>query len=833
MGRQNKNKNENKTNKRAKNKNVNSKLSCLYANARSIMNKRDELELYAIEHKSDIIGITETWANEKISDSELNLQGYTLFRKDRNDKKGGGVILYVENSLSVTVREELVGELFNESLWCEIQTGSDKTLVGICYRNPLTTEGEDDDLRKIMDKISKEVVVIMGDFNFSGINWDNMDGSNIRENKFIECVQDNFLTQHVQQATRGHNVLDLVITSEENLIENLEVKEPFGTSDHCIITWDLITLKTDQTNKGSQKFYNYFRADYAKIIEWAKLQNWNEIIKGENIDDDWNRFKTVIEEIVDKNIPLRKLRKKKYPWVTNNVIKCRRAKNKAWAKYLKVRTNKSYEKYKQKLNKSVAANKSAQIEFEKQLAKDVKTNSKSFYAYVHSKQRTKEKVGPLKDNSGEILKDDQSTATLLNDYFATVFTNEDKTNMPAAENLFFGEENEKLETIKITENMVMEKLCKMKTDKSPGVDSMHPKMIQELKTVIANPLARLFQNSLNKGWVPQDWRDANITALHKKGARAKSENYRPVSLTSIICKIYESIVKDEMIKHLEKFNLIKDSQHGFTKGRSCLTNLLEFFEEVTELLDKGNPVDIIYLDFAKAFDKVPHIRLIEKLKSLGITGKICQWIKAWLSNRRQRVVINGKYSEWKEVISGVPQGSVLGPILFLIFINDLDTEIGSKLCKFADDTKLCSAVATAEQVEKLREDLRKLCIWAKEWQMLFNEEKCVVMHIGKKNVQNEYEMNGVKLKETENERDLGVIISKNGKTSEQCLAAAKKGNSVLGMIKRNIKWKDKDTIIRLYKALVRPKLEYCVQAWCPYLKKDIEVLEKFREEPPK
>ena len=176
-----------------------------------------------------------------------------------------------------------------------------------------------------------------------------------------------------------------------------------------------------------------------------------------------------------------------------------------------------------------------------------------------------------------------------------------------------------------------------------------------------------------------------------------------------MCKILESVIKDEVVKHLDRFKLIKDSQHGFTKGRSCLTNLLEFFEEVTSILDGGKPVDVIYLDFAKAFDKVPHRRLIRKLQSHGIQGQVLKWIEGWLKGRKQRVSLNGRFSKWCEVLSGVPQGSVLGPLLFLIFINDIDDDVISKLCKFADDTKVGRAVGSEDEVNILRNDLKKLC----------------------------------------------------------------------------------------------------------------------------
>ena len=258
-----------------------------------------------------------------------------------------------------------------------------------------------------------------------------------------------------------------------------------------------------------------------------------------------------------------------------------------------------------------------------------------------------------------------------------------------------------------------------------------------------------------------------------------------MSLTSVIGKVLETIIRDHMMDFLIKHKLINPSQHGFLKARSCLTNLLCFFEEITKWVDEGSPVDVIYLDFQKAFDKVPHQRLILKLKSHGMGNSIINWIKQWLKDRRQRVVVDGEVSSWKPVLSGVPQGSVLGPILFLIYINDLEEGVTGNILKFADDTRLFRKVKEIGDKKKLQDDIDKLVKWSEKWQMLFN-------------------------------------------VSEQCRIAASKGNQVLGMIRRNITYKEKSLIIPLYKAIVRPHLEYCIQAWNPYLRKDVDMLEKIQ-----
>ena len=253
-----------------------------------------------------------------------------------------------------------------------------------------------------------------------------------------------------------------------------------------------------------------------------------------------------------------------------------------------------------------------------------------------------------------------------------------------------------------------------------------------------------------------------------------------------------------------------------------------FFEEITKWVDEGSPVDVIYLDFQKAFDKVPHQRLILKLKSHGMGNSIINWIEQWLTDRRQRVVVDGEVSSWKSVLSGVPQGSVLGPILFLVYIDDLEEGVTGNILKFADDTKLFRKTKEIGDKQQLQDDIDKLVRWSEKWQMLFNVGKCKCLHTGPGNTGMNYEMGGTILSKTGKEKDLGVTMNANMKVSEQCRIAAFKGNQVLGMIRRNITYKEKSLIVPLYKAIVRPHLEYCIQAWSPYLRKDIDMLEKIQ-----
>ena len=203
-------------------------------------------------------------------------------------------------------------------------------------------------------------------------------------------------------------------------------------------------------------------------------------------------------------------------------------------------------------------------------------------------------------------------------------------------------------------------------------------------------------------------------------------------------------MREDLVSHLEKLHLIYESQHGFRRGRLCLSNLLTFLEKVTKAVDEGLSLDVIYLDLAKAFDKVPHERLLKKISSHGIEGKVKQWLANWLKGREQRVCIDGSSSGWRQVLSGVPQGSVLGPILFLIYINDLDLVVHNEILKFADDSKLFGVVTNVCEANSLQSDLNlnSLIQWTDQWQMKFNFEKCKVMHIGHRNIEYTYEMNG-------------------------------------------------------------------------------------------
>ena len=318
---------------------------------------------------------------------------------------------------------------------------------------------------------------------------------------------------------------------------------------------------------------------------------------------------------------------------------------------------------------------------------------------------------------------DEAIAQEFGKKIGSVFTREtdNENNYPEFESRMHG--NNILQNVRITENGVCEKLKRLKEDKACGPDGIHPKLLKECAEIIAIPLYLIFSKSLESGVVPADWKLANVSPIHKKGSRAMASNYRPVSLTCLASKLMESIIRDAMVRHLLENDLCTTAQHGFTNGRSCLTNLLETFESWTEDVDKGYSVDVIFLDFQKAFDKVPKKRLLQKLSAYGIEGKVLCWIEDFLSDRRMRIMVRGEYSEWVDVISGVPQGSVLRPILFLIYVNDIPEMVNCSIKMFADDTKLFRTVKSIDDCNILQNDLDTLSQWTNEWLLSFNVDK--------------------------------------------------------------------------------------------------------------
>ena len=306
---------------------------------------------------------------------------------------------------------------------------------------------------------------------------------------------------------------------------------------------------------------------------------------------------------------------------------------------------------------------------------------------MQSKCKVKVGISPLTKADGDTALSDIDKANTLNKSFASVFTKENLENLPSI-SIANWSDGKTITDLVVTPEAVENKLKMLNVNEAEGPDNIHPRILKELSKELSVPFSILFNKSLEMEIVPTEWKNAYVTALFKKGTKSDPGNYRPVSLTSVPCKVLESIIRDVIVDHMTLGKLYTECQHGFRQHRSCITQLLQVMNYFTNLLDKGENIDIIYLDFRKAFDSVPHERLLIKLQYYGITGKLLAWIRDFLKDRKQLVRVGNDYSKYTDVLSGIPQGSILGPVLFTIFINDLPQKINS-FCKIvADDTKI-------------------------------------------------------------------------------------------------------------------------------------------------
>ncbi|CAH8603599.1 unnamed protein product [Dicrocoelium dendriticum] len=407
---------------------------------------------------------------------------------------------------------------------------------------------------------------------------------------------------------------------------------------------------------------------------------------------------------------------------------------------------------------------------------------------------------------------DYDKACVLSGQYAAAFVRE--TSLTGVELVCRTPESSELSEFIVAETAVRRLLQWLNPSKASGPDLIHPKLLHELATELSGPLTIVFRKSLASCALPSEWKEAVICPIFKHGDRGLPANYRPVSLTSVVVKLLEKLVRDSLESHLNIFNLLSNVQHGFRKGFSCLTNLLVARENWADAVDNGHTLDVLFVDFSKAFDKEPHLRLVQKLSSYGVSGRALHWVTAFLEGREQCVRVGRGLSFRQSVLSGVPQGSVLGPLLFSIYVNDLPAELEVPSLLFADDLKLWNIVDVPGGSEAIQRALDKLWDWSTLWLLPINQAKCSVLRIGGGCPPAKYLVGGVELPRVSSQVDLGVIHSSALHSGDNWKKAASRGFRMLWLIRRSFGVLTGGIFTRLFSAFVRPHLEYCVRA-CP------------------
>ena len=799
------------------------------------MNKINELRVVAELYNAKILCVTETHLYSNIKDAEIKLDNFRIFRKDRNSgKKFGGSCIFVHNSIDAELLDSFIAP---DSVGVHIKLDTLSFKLLCVYRSQnLDTNSQNillTEIEKVKLCIDGEIKVV-GDFNLPNVDWDTftVNCSQNSCNKIFNiqreyldtftkmglspCVPNGTVTRRrIVENILQESQLDQVLTSSPESVLNVDIVSALGKSDHMGIVVDLKISNNIKFMKSTKENWSKFSEE--DIIQIGQGIDWKYQTEELNSNQMWEELSEKINIISSKvpKVSVKCTEKgeiiSKPPWECTALKRKRKEKDQAWH---------TFDSFPTSINLNMALHKQGDydtkqsqkiIEHENKIVGNIKTNPKMFYKYLNSKRKIKESVSALRNQSNNLTREPKETAKLLAEFFTSTFI--DEPFVPLEEDCY-KYSNEIIEDLEITYSMVKKELLKLDTSKSMGPDNVHPKVLAALSEIdeFVTAVTELFNKCFDSNSIPKIWKTANVIALHKKGSKTDFRNYRPISLTCIICKVYEKLVRAHILKHVDR--KISRQQHGFVSGRSCLSNLLESVDSITDILAKGESVDIFYMDFQKAFDTVPHNRLRIKLEAYGISCKTLDVISDFLADRSFKVTVGNEKSESYAVTSGVPQGSVLGPLLFVLYINDLPGKIKNYVSSFGDDLKMHGRSNARELNQNDIDELNK---WQNLWLLMFNtkDEKCKVMHVGKNNPCHKYYLGEILLPAVKSEQDLGVLVTPNLNWNEHILASVQKANSTIAWVTRTIICRSPEVMLKIYTSIVRPQLEFCVQLWSP------------------
>ena len=836
------------------------------------LGKRAELQAIIDEYQPHVILGQESKLGAEHANSEIFPSNYTVRRKDRSIG-GGGVFILIREDIDCNTEAFEQFHTDTEIVWAQVKMPGTKLLnLASVYRPPGTPVSYmaklKDHLNKVYNSNKNATFIIGGDMNLTQIDWKNggtlgnQPGTNDTNlcNIFIEAMDDLGLSQHCHSITRpaSDKILDLILTNRPSSCSSVETFP--GMSDHNLV---LSTFKlTHQRLKLPQRtIFKFDKANWEAIREKSRELTANYFLRHPdniNLEDNCKYIEDGIKEIIKEQVPSKKSKSKQsYPWITPEVKDVLRKRDRAYVAATRTRSPQQWNKFKElRQTAKNAIRKSHQNYIANLIDTDLQENQKPFWSYIKSLRQDKTSIPTLKVKNRAPASTDFNKANALVDQFSSVFTKEDLSNIPHLE-----QEYPDMKPIIFGLEGIQKLLLSLKPHKAGGPDELPARFLKENAMEIAPMYQHLFSQSYNSGTTPKTWCEATVCPIYKKGQKYLPENYRPVSLTAIPCKLLEHIIVSKTWEHLNQHNIITNIQHGFRSGLSCTSQLVGAVDDWTSELNTGqSQIDVIVLDFSKAFDKVPHQRLLQKIRSYGITNNNAKWIESFLTNRSHKVVINGTSSDVREVSSGVPQGTVLGPLLFLLYINDIEKGLTSKMRLFADDSAIYRRIDSEEDAHLLQQDLFRLQEWTSKWQMSFNINKCKTLRITRKeknktnftylmsdpqstsgsiaasdrihnqatNILTTQAPNGkyTALETITSDKYLGVTLDHHLSFNEHIDNITKKATSVLNLCRRNLHMCPRGTKELAYKALVRPLLEYASPAWNPHTSRNIEKIEQ-------
>ena len=561
--------------------------------------------------------------------------------------------------------------------------------------------------------------------------------------------------------------------------------------------------------------------------------NWNAVLDGTEPELAWNIFKSKLFSFVNKHIPIISTKSEfQPPWFDSESYQACVAKEKARKKFKRTKSDLDGLNFKH-LRREFKKISSQKMRDNMYNTDDPALITKKFWShlkYTSNSHRLPEQMYI----GGCFRNDPKDKANLFNDFFYEQFSER------STYDIHIDYSNDENFDVEFCHRKVRKLLSQVNSNKSCGPDLIHGKILKNCAVGMAYPLSLLFKLSYNTGSIPSEWKRAHVVPVHKKGAKQNIENYRPISLTSLVMKTFERLIRDEILSRTS--HLLDDRQHGFLKNKSCTTNMVGFCDSLALSMNEGYHTDVVYFDFAKAFDSVNHDLILEKLKHrFNIDGRLLKFMANYLSEREQCVVIGNSKSEIKPVLSGVPQGSIIGPILFVLFINDLPDGLtpNTDLALYADDTKIWRTIHSELDNDILQGDIDYLNSWATLNKMRFHSQKCKVVSIANRlppllgilpNIQYFYSLGGNPLEYVERERDLGVDINSKLNFNDHCERILSKAKQQLGMVRRTCYFvNDIKRRRALYLSLVRSQFEHCTPIWRPTGKTMLQKFESLQK----
>ena len=826
-----------------------------YQNAHSVKNKLLDIKtnIQIMLPKPDIIVISETWLHDGFFDSELGLTGYNIHRQDRNSlnnpsSNGGGVMICSKKHLSAVPIQIVNCEV---EMCCVRMNCRENAILVIPDYIPTQSEelngnallAKYESAVKVIEELKhtypEDKLLIIGDFNLSRINWSNgellgfLTIEPVRQiiRSAATCIRNSFasldLKQHYPVHSQKGYTLDLLFS--DTVIETIKSLDSLVKCDtHHESAFFSFDMGLQQYVDYERVVYNFNRANFSGISESLNQVDWDNELDHANIDTCVSNFYDMLNVAIEENVPKMKLTANHFPpWYTAELKQLIFDKKKFHAKskdILNSNRQADHVMFKKLRAICISVSRTCYRDYTKKMEAKIRRDSKKFWSYVNNSKKPSDLPNEMyiKEKKGNNHID---IANLFADRFSEVFS-------PVNNQLPLGMQNmlhaETFCSFTIDQEDILRHINKLENTHSAGPDEIPSTLVKKCATSLVTPLLTIFNMSLEQGQFPSEWKRAFITPIHQDGDKHNVCNYRPISLLNVFAKLFESLIKEKILESMATHFSV--NQHAYIKGRSTVTNLLLFSNFVSSSLDIDMQVDAIYLDFAKAFDKVDHLLLIAKLRKLGFGGNVLKLLRSYLYNRTQVVNIKGYKSKQVTASSGMPQGSILGPILFAFFINDLFHV--TRFCKmlgFADDCKLFHVIGNIEDAMNLQLDLHAVFEWSVRNRLPLNINKCKVMsfsrHAGFFDAA--YEISDEGLLRVSTIKDLGVIFDNKLSFAEHQSYVINKARRKLGFIKRSTRdFVQPATVVSLFKSMVVPTLTYASQIWSPHSQQDHYLLEQ-------